>query len=474
MSEVRPRISGTEYECPISERVKGEREFRQFRNRDAMLGRYLLHGLVRISSGDYGMLSNGGRYYKDCGDRLEYATPEDISFENTVANEIAGERIVMDGMASYMHNEENVEAMIFSKRANSTDGNSWGYHVNLSRDMTAIPHMNDQYVHLLTAHLLSSPAMLGAGTMYRDHTGDGSAHFSLWQKIMTIRADYSSYTTGDLKPLINQREQHLSDDCNLGRMHITSVDPHISPWSSWMTMGTLSLVTRAIEQGRGNELRIGASIHEVNPLVTLSRMVATDLTFSKLIPMDDGQQMTAFDIQEKIIEIVSKTEHTDEEARILDEWKKAVADLRRDPMLLNDRSDGIAKLALIRAFKERSRERRGEDVNYSTLMAIDNKSSLLLDIDKNKPNQWGTAEEVHSKSYAKKARDTVWQQWMNEEKIEKAIFTPPENTRANDRGIAIGSGSVRAAGWLAYVYEDGRRIVTPNPYEKPENLKKQS
>lgn len=467
MKEISPRIVGTEMEWPISHKLVGNDHFEQMNDVSPLVDSCLPPDITRVSSG--GMLGNGGRFYVDVGSRIEYATPEDTSFEGALVNELAGERIVIESLARYVKNTDKIEKAYLTKRVIDSQNSTWGYHVNLSADTAAVNGFTDKSMHLLALHLSTSLPMLGSGAIYRSIQDERS--YSFGQKVLGLNFDYGVGTTGNAKPLINQRNEAHSKDVGLSRVHITSTDPHISPWATKMLLGTSSLVLRAIEQNRGGELRLKSSgrydshTNSSIALVELGRMNAFDLSLSQTVDMEDGRTITPTEIQKEIFAVVAATNHTDEEALILSEWERALADIEQDVMLLRDRSDSVAKLGLMRAYAERHGFDE-DDFSNPALRSINNEYSKLAMFDVTKrPRDQLDPVALYERSVAYRLRSrSMAAQMPNEQDVEIAITEPPITTRALQRGKAIQGGGVSAANWTYYV-DRGKRTDTNDPFE---------
>ena len=484
MSEIKPRITGTEMEWPISYIPHGKKSYEQYTPTSQLVEAVAGDSIVvvenpRPSATDAytfkkepnGMASNGSRIYID-QQRLEYATPEDASFMGTVTNELASERLVIEGLARFMRGGFNTKNLFDTDHAfitkRVTDGHSsWGYHMNFSASMHEFARLSGGTLSLLGLHIATSQMMLGAGAIVQD--GRGDSHYSLSQKTSTVAKDEDHTTTlVSSKPLINTRNQASDANKMETRIHVTSMDPHVSPWAGWMALGTNSLVLRAIEQKRHKTL-YAENTPDNNPLSFMARRGGYDLTGERKYPMKHRGLMSAVDIQHEIIDLVSKTDHTDEEHKVLKEWERAIADAEKDYMLLHDRSDAIAKLGLLRAYAQKHNIYKNDHVDYGDprLRQLDIKSTTLVDLSPNNLEQNKIAPlDLHKKTIANRMRSTVFADKMpDEDSIHHAKTNPPENTRAYRRGRAIGWKSVKVAGWDGYAQNDGRMVQLGDPHD---------
>lgn len=65
--------------------------------------------------------------------------PEDTSIWGTVFGEYAGERIVAYGLDAYANNNEDVRSSMLEKRVCDDEMKTWGYHINMSADLSPLP-----------------------------------------------------------------------------------------------------------------------------------------------------------------------------------------------------------------------------------------------------------------------------------------------------------------------------------------------
>lgn len=482
MTEIQPRIVSSEIEWAVSERLVGNGEVTQLSDPTSVIhDTNLMPGLIQ--GGSSRMFSNGSRYYLDVGSHIEYAAPEDTSFEGAMINEIAGERIVIDGLVRYIRSQNKVDWLQLRKRNRDDEGETWGSHLNFSTLRKQIPTVDDESMHALGLHIATSQAMLGSGTLM------GPAdrrYYSLGQKVWGLHHDYIAGTMGKDKGVINLRDEALADNNKYRRIHITSMDAHISPWATKMALGTCSLVLRAIEQGKvPSNLRLQQlSSHDSSPLVRVAKQSANDLSLKSYLELVGWRSATPLSIQERLVEMAARTYHTDEERVILSEWEQAVHDLASDPMLLINRSDAIAKLGLLRQqavkagndpnnFSTEAAQRLS--VGYDTLAAISRDEALqLLPNDATSPESLSQA--VYEKSIPHRLRSSLFRgDTVDQNAIARAMFHPPATTRAHLRGEAIRSdaqkrqhneesGFITSMNWMMIKRDDGETTIYPEPY----------
>lgn len=408
MSETRPRITGTEMEWPVMVKNHREKFFSQATRSqiDAVYDR-LDPGIKRVNT----MLTNGARLYTDVGEHPEYATPEDTSLWGTVANEIAGENIFYDALSA-ARDDGIVDDFILNKRVIDDELNTWGYHINLSflRDERIGLEHN---IYPLAPHLATVAIYAGAGNIVRR---GHSAVYTTAQKTLNLNTDMSTMSHQADQPLMSLRdESHASGDV-LGRAHITSMDANISPWATWMKLGTTSLILKMIETGYWGQKPIDLG----HNLFRLAKQVAHDTSVSEPLTLSNGKKIKALDIQGELLMHVQKMSHTEgvtgEEKQVMAEWERALDDLAIDPDKLVDRADWVLKRAALRRFMGRHSLTLADDATIK------------------KERQWS---HIGTTGIGVRHRDTLWRRWIKPETIEAAYHNPPRTTRALARSAII-------------------------------------
>lgn len=453
MTEIRDRIVGSEMEYSITALDHDDREIPySLKITPEFVENYLPEGVSQTSN----MLSNGGRYYDDLH-FAEYATPEELDFEDMVIREFAGERIVIQSLIRYFADNPEMRFAYIRKRVLDDHRKTWGYHLNLSSDTTSIPVFNDYTMHMLGLHLATSQPLIGSGTTYYNRTTK-QREYSYGQKVLDPNLVDCDIDTQDKTALINTRHEPLAGRGHR-RVHVTCLDPHISPWAAKMTVGTLSLVLRIIEQGHGHKIRAG--IYSSHSMSAIAVTNATDLTHKQVVRMDEGPAITPTEIQQTIIELAERTEHTDQEAKILKEWRKAIEDLRSNPMSLANRSDAIGRLHTIQQSNIRRKIDPG-DMTTDAAKIADAYYDRIFEVGTQRfPRDNADPLEAYRKSGAHIIRR---RQKTSERSIEQAILHPPKTTRAYARAALIASGKVEKVSWEGYT-KWGTPCSLPDPYQ---------
>jgi proteasome accessory factor A len=363
-------------------------------------------------------LMNGARCYRD--DRLlEYATGEDDSFKGTVANEIAGEQLLSRALRHYVTEREDIEDYRLQKRVLHAEDVTGGYHINLCGDATTF-NLTEDGLYDLGLWAATCSMYTGAGAVY-ETAREGAARLVVAQKTTVVKRGFSTTTTS-AKPLICLRDEPHGDPSKFHRVQIVGIDPNISPWASWMALGTASLCLRAIEQrrtGRSLRLQKTPTVNGANeePLAKLARAVASNPQLNAIATLQDGSTISALDIQRELYLQAEQTDHTDEEAEVLQNWKKVLDDIKGDRSFLVKKAGWTARHESLRKYAAK----RGLSDTDNALLAADRAWDLIKDD--------GVAEKL---------RNSRWREDMPAaELIRDRRDNPCPNTRAILRRLAL-------------------------------------
>jgi hypothetical protein len=434
-----PRITGTEMEWStlVQETSASHESVDSHKIEYSLRPENMPAGLI----GAREFLSNGSRLYRDCNGQLEYATPEDASIMGTVANEIAGERI-MQHILSSTKERGDIYNFVLNKRVvdEYLSGTSWGYHENYLVPMDTI-EISQGGLALLGIHLATRNIFVGAGSMRRSRDG---ARYFLAQKALSLDTDFSHNTT-KWKPVVNLRHEPLADEKLWQRIHVTSGDPNMSPWATFMKLGTTSLVLRLIE----NDIHLKHL--RVKSIRDLGILVAKDLALKEVVVLENHKTIRPIDIQAQLMmaarKLAKDVDLPQEESLVLDEWERAINDASVDPDLLEDRSDWVKKKMILNRYGQR----RGDELIMDDLFVKDRQYDNTGDL-----------------GFGVRLRRKFWADWMpTEEDIQRRILTPPNNTRAHARGRLIGTFANRiycVASWDSVILGGKKPIPLPNPY----------
>ena len=358
------------------------------------------------------VFGNGARFYNDHA-HPEYCTPECASFRDVVLHDRAGERIVMACAAARARTLG--EPIRIYKNNTDFAGHSYGCHENY-----LIPRAIDwtTLAHAIQAFLVTRQIHGGAGKFAIEEEnrllGPG---FQISQ-----RADFftelQSVDTMQSRPLINTRDEPHADPLRWRRFHVILGDANLSPFATWLKVGTTALTLEAIIRQPARKWPRLSS-----PLFAL-RSISRDPKWKWEVPvLRDGatnSPSTAIDIQAEYLEAVREScDLTRPERReLVQAWETVLHDLASDPLRCRDRLDWPAKLHLVRQFQEAENIPdsdpwlRSLDLEYHHLNV---EEGLYFGWE-----QTGTMQGIPSS-----------------EAVAEAIHKPPQDTRAAIRGRCV-------------------------------------
>lgn len=391
------------------------------------------------------ILTNGARFYVDHA-HPEYSSPEVTNPRDAVLWDKAGERIMAEAAARALElpNGQNIHLY-----KNNTDnkGASYGTHENYLMQR-ATPFAD--IVRHLTPFFVSRPVVTGAGRVGIGQ--DGSAHgFQLSQ-----RADYFEVEVGletTLKrPIINTRDEPHADAEKYRRLHVIIGDANLSEISTYLKLGTTSLVLAMIEDGF-----IAVDLAVDQPVRTLHR-VSHDHELRYQITLRNGRKLTAVQLQMEYYELARKYvedrygHDADEQTKdVLSRWEDVLGKLERDPMSLSKQLDWVAKKELLEGYRQRD----GLDWDNPRLHLVDLQYSDVR------------AEKGLYNRLVARGR---FERLLTEEEVLRAVHQPPDDTRAYFRGRCLDQYAehVAAASWDSVIFDlPGRDSLQRVPTLEP-------
>ncbi|HYO39294.1 MAG TPA: depupylase/deamidase Dop, partial [Nocardioidaceae bacterium] len=332
---------------------------------------------------------------------------------------------------------------------NNTDnkGASYGAHENyLMRRVTPFADI----VRHLTPFFVSRQVVTGAGRVGigQDGREDG---FQISQ-----RADYFEVEVGletTLKrPIINTRDEPHADPEKYRRLHVIIGDANLAEISTYLKVGTTSLVLAMIE-----DRFIGVDLAVEQPVRGL-RAVSHDPTLRHRLTLTDGRQLTAVQLQLEYLDLAKKyvedrlgADADQQTLDVLARWESVLVRLEVDPMSCARELDWVAKLQLL----EQYRERDGLEWSDAKLHAIDLQYSDI------RPEKG---------LYHRLLRLGRIDRLLRDEEVVSAMHSPPTDTRAYFRGKCLEkyADQIAAASWDSVIFdlpgrESLQRVPTVDP-----------
>jgi proteasome accessory factor A len=391
------------------------------------------------------ILTNGARLYVDHA-HPEYSTPEVTSPLDIVRFDKAGEQVMLDAArrASLLPGGAPI---VLYKNNGDGKGSSYGAHENyLMRRSTPFGDI----VRHLTPFFVSRQVVCGSGRVGIGQDGRDSG-FQISQ-----RADYFEVEVGletTLKrPIINTRDEPHADPEKYRRLHVIIGDANLAEVSTYLKVGTTSLVLAMIEDRFiGHDLTVEGAVAGL-------RAVSHDPTLTHLLTLTDGRKLTAVQLQLEYLDLARKFVEdrygADADAQTLDvlaRWESVLDRLERDPMLCARELDWVAKLRLL----EHYRDRDGLEWDDAKLQLIDYQYSDI------RPEK-GLYHRLVGLGRVERLLDDA--------SVEAAMHDPPEDTRAYFRGRCLEKYAehVAAASWDSVIFdlpgrESLQRVPTIDP-----------
>jgi len=394
---------------------------------------------------DYGVanlvLPNGARFYVDHA-HPEYSSPEVTNPRDAALWDAAGDRIIVEAarVASRLAGEE----LAVYKNNSDGKGASYGTHENYQVKRST---EFDQLVRHLTPFFVTRSIYAGSGRVGLGQEGT-TPGYQISSRADFFEAEVGLETTLR-RPIINTRDEPHADPELFRRLHVIVGDANLSQKIVFLKMGVTALMLSMIEDG------FPLPDFVLLDPVTAMHQVSHDIDFETRLPMKDGRQFSAIDIQrsylDRAVDYVTERDIVEEQTlEVLALWAEVLDGLASDPSTLKTTLDWIAKRNILDAYRQRDQLPWG----HPRLAAIDLQYSDLR-MDK------GLAYILQSSG----GLDTIF----SEADVHFAVTSPPADTRAFFRGTCVSTFSpyVVAASWDSLIFDvdinqDLIRIATPD------------
>ncbi len=393
-------------------------------------------GLVNV------ILPNASRYYVDHA-HPEYSSPECSNARDLVIWDKAGERILEDSIDAAQSVVPDGERVYIYKNNSDGKGNSYGCHENyLMMRETPFPSI----VKHLTPFFVTRQVFTGAGKVGAEN-GAAECGYQISQRADFFEVEVGLETTFK-RPIINTRDEPHADPEKYRRLHVIVGDANMSEISTFLKVGTTSLMLKMIEDD------FIADDYSLKEPVRSMKAVSHDPTCRATVELSDGRKLTAVELQWEYLRLSKKYVQenggdpvTDD---VLDRWELTLEALERDPLELKDQLDWVAKMSLLEAYRDRD----GLEWDSSKLKMID--------------LQYHDVRQSKGLYYKLVSTGKI-QRLVTDEEIHWAIDHPPEDTRAYFRGECLRrfSNKIVAASWDALIFDTGdeplRKVPTIDP-----------
>jgi len=390
------------------------------------------------------ILPNGARYYVDHA-HPEYSTPECSNPRDLVVWDKAGERILEASVRQVQQLLPPGVRLTVYKNNTDGKGNSYGCHENYLVGR-ATPFA--RIVRDLTPFFVSRQVFTGAGKVGAEGArGDGVAvAYQISQRTDFFEAEVGLETTLK-RPIINTRDEPHADPEKYRRLHCIVGDANLCEVATYLKAGTTAIVLKMIEDEAVPDLSLQqpvAALHDVS----------WDPTCRATVHLRDGRRLTAVELQWEYLDAAKAycKEHEDspENAEVLSRWEAILAALEEDPMSLHRELDWVAKHRVVEAYRERDS------------LAWDDPKLRLIDL------QYHDVDRTRG-IFHRLAETGKVERLVAESEIERAVQSPPEDTRSFFRGECIRRfpDAIVAASWDSIIFDTGGEVLQRVPMREP-------
>jgi len=385
------------------------------------------------------ILTNGARLYVDHA-HPEYSAPEVTNARDAVIWDKAGERIMEQAALKAATVPGQPRLQLYK---NNVDGKgaSYGTHENYlmarSTPFTSV-------IAGLTPFFATRQVIVGSGRVGIGAAGE-EAGFQLSQRSDYIEVEVGLETTLK-RGIINTRDEPHADADKYRRLHVIIGDANLAEYSTYLKVGTTSIVLDMIEAGRRfDDLRLLDPVRAVH-------QISHDPTLQVKVELSGGRKFTGLDMQyayhERAVAFMDQEGTGDRD--VLRIWGEVLDALARDPQECADRLDWVAKLRLLEGYRSRD----GLAWGAPRLNLVDLQySDVRLD------------KGLYNRLVARGSMKRL----VSEEEVLAAVKSPPEDTRAYFRGRCLERypTSVAAASWDSVIFDLGRESLVRIPTLEP-------
>lgn len=402
--------------------------------------------------GNGGFLLNGGRLYIDMG-HLEYSSPECRTIEDSVAYDLAGDRLLQSALEALGVSED---VAFIKNNVDHHTGATFGCHENylMKREL----QFNPRLLGTLLSFLATRQLFTGAGRVgqasplafdFEPSPHSGAVPFQLSQRADHIVNDIYQWVQFN-RAIINARDEPLADYRKYRRLHLLIGDSNMSPFATALKVGTTALVLTLLEEGSLPDDVI------LLDAVLATRQISHEGTGHAVIQLDDGRTRSALDIQREFLAEAQRSlgGRDDETDWILETWAFTLDALCTKPELLLGGVDWISKKWLLETFRE------SEGLTWQDPWL----QSLDLEYHNINP-----AKGLFFALTPAKAIGEFNQRVQRPE----AMSRPPTDTRAHGRGVAVSLFQERqlpyVINWDGITLDNSPGVPMPDPFDTYES-----
>ncbi len=355
-------------------------------------------------------LKNGARFYVDHA-HPEYSTPEVTNVIDLIAYERAGERTMESARISASSLLPDGQQIVIYKNNSDRKGNSYGNHENflISR---RTPFR--EIVSRFTPFLVTRQIFCGAGKVGSENRASPCT-FQISQRADFFETEVALDTMVK-RPIINTRDEPHADREKYRRLHVIIGDSNMSEVSTYLRVGTSAIVLALIEDGA-----LSQDLTLTDP-VRVIKEISHDPDCKRDYARESGSRISAIQVQREYLEAALRYFETRDPDPIIKDvltrWESVLIRLEDDPMQLHREIDWVAKRKLILEYMSRRNctwddpQVQMLDLQYHDLRPQKGLYNIL--------ERRGEMERI-----------------ISDRDIDRAVVTPPDDTRAYFRGECI-------------------------------------
>lgn len=418
-----------------------------------------------------GFLLNGGRLYIDAvGSHLEYATAECRRIGDVVANDRAGQRLIVRAIREL---GLQGKVSVYNNSVDHFGGHTFGCHENYlmriegdffgKQASLLYPFLVTRQVFAgvgrVGGHILSTSSIrptyqdvmdnpidyIWVSQVYGVHP-DSRVPFQLSQRSDHIIKSVASRVRFN-RALINPKWEHFYSHDRMQRLHLLFGESNQMEYAFALKVGTTSLVLRLLE-----DHLVPEDLQLAQPLNAL-REVSRDQDLKWTVKMLDGAVESALGVQRRYRDLAERYRGDSPDAAwTLDEWTHVLDALEHDPLSLADRIDWVAKRLMIEEFM------KAEGVGWD--------ADVLHSLDLEYHNSDPELSLFHALQEMGRTH-----RMLEDHQIVEAMMEPPPDTRAKGRSQLIRKVMERKGArfylfdWNGCALDRKTYIEMPNPFE---------
>ena len=355
------------------------------------------------------VLPNGARFYVDHA-HPEYSAPETTNPLDAMVWDQAGDRVALAASRRIAQAPGEPQVLLYK---NNTDNKSVSYGAHENYLVTRSLDFDELAARLLP-FFTARQVVCGAGRVGIGMTGR-TPGFQISQRADFFEEQVGLETT-IRRPIVNTRDEPHADQDRYRRLHVIIGDANLSQYATWLRCGMTALVLSMIELGTCPAIGLQ------DPVEAL-QAISHDPTLDATVPLADGRRLTGVDLMELYRDAaaghVERFGMTDPATLdVLTAWGETLELLRTDPAALSDRLDWVAKYQLLSGY----RQRHGLDWDDPRIGMLDLQYADL------RPDKG-----LHAALVRRGSMRTL----VPEETVQRAVHTPPADTRAWARGRTV-------------------------------------